>query len=184
MAKLHSLLHSTFQDLSNNTSHAQFRVKMKKLWPQQVEEENQAAEQKLCHDISRFCHDKASEKARNFVATNPDYVATKLEDKLCRDKVKAKPKTNFVTTKFFFCCNKYFFVATKLFCCNKGFLLQQRIFCCNKEFSVVTKISLSQQSFSIATKNFLLQQRIFCHNKVCLTLSRLKNVDDSKMLMS
>ena len=60
---------------------------MKKLWPQQVGEEKQATEHKLCRDISRLCHDKASNKARNFFATNPDYVATQLEDKLCPDKV-------------------------------------------------------------------------------------------------
>ena len=47
MAQLHSCLHSTFKEISNDTSHTQFRVKMKKLWPQQVEKEKQAAEQKL-----------------------------------------------------------------------------------------------------------------------------------------
>ena len=97
MTKIHSWMHSTFKELSNDTSHAQFRVKMKKLCPQQVEEEKQAAEQKLCCDISKLCHDKASNKARHFVPTNLDYVATKLEDKLYSDKAKDK-----------LCCNKVF----------------------------------------------------------------------------
>ena len=95
-------LHSTFKELSNHTSHAQFRVKMKKLFPQQVEEEKPIAEQKLCRDIFRLCCDKASDKARNFVVTKflchdkvrrqtllrqSFYVVTKSEDKLCRDKI-------------------------------------------------------------------------------------------------
>ena len=50
MVQLHSWLYFTFKDLSNDTSHAQFRVKMKKLWPQQVKEEKQATEHKLCCD--------------------------------------------------------------------------------------------------------------------------------------
>ena len=83
MAQIKSWLHYKFKYLSNDTSHAQFRVKMKKLWPQEVEEEKQAVEQKLCRD-------KANNKGRNFVATNLDYVTTKLEDKLCCDKSKDK----------------------------------------------------------------------------------------------
>ena len=53
---------------------------------QQVEEKKQVVEQKLCHEISRFCCDKASDKAKNFVATNPDYVATKSGDIICHNK--------------------------------------------------------------------------------------------------
>ena len=44
MADINTFLHSTFKDLSNNTLHAQIRVKMKNLWPQQVREEKQTAE--------------------------------------------------------------------------------------------------------------------------------------------
>ena len=65
-------LHSTFKELSNDTSHAQIRVKMKKLCPQQVEEEKNKLLSKnyvatkqgteLCRDELRFCHDKASDK--------------------------------------------------------------------------------------------------------------------------
>ena len=40
-------LHSTFKDLSNEYSHAQIRVKTKKLWPRQVGEEKEVAVQKL-----------------------------------------------------------------------------------------------------------------------------------------
>ena len=36
MVKLYSWLHSTFKEFSNDTSHAQIRVKTKKLWPRQV----------------------------------------------------------------------------------------------------------------------------------------------------
>ena len=53
MAQIYSWLHSTFKDLSNNTLHTQIKVKMKKLWPQQVREEKQVVEHKLCRDISR-----------------------------------------------------------------------------------------------------------------------------------
>ena len=87
MVQLHLWFHSTFKELPNDTSHAQIRVKMKKLWPQQVGEEKQVVEQKLCHDISRLCRDKANRQARNFVATKFYYVATKTKDKLCRDIV-------------------------------------------------------------------------------------------------
>ena len=75
--------------------------------------EKQAVEHKLCGDISRLCHDKASNKARDFVMTNPDYVVTKLKAKLycdkvllCCDKAKDKTKTNFVAAKFYFVTTK------------------------------------------------------------------------------
>ena len=67
---------------------------MKQVWPQLVEEEKQAIVQKLCHDIYRFCR----EKAKHFVVTNPDYVTTKSGDKLFHNNVlvccvKAKRQT-------------------------------------------------------------------------------------------
>ena len=58
MDPFYLLFHSKFKDLSNDTSQAQFRVKMKKLWPQQVVVEKQ-------------------ELSKNYVAKFPDYVATK-----------------------------------------------------------------------------------------------------------
>ena len=67
MGEIH-FFHSTFKELSNETSHAQIRVKMKKLWPQQVGEEKQVAEQKLCRDKVHF-------------------VATKSQCRLCCDKI-------------------------------------------------------------------------------------------------
>ena len=75
MDQIYSWLHSTFEDISNDTSHAKIRVKMKKLWLQQVGEEKQATEYKLCYDIYRLCCDKA----RKFVVTNPHYVVTFLD---------------------------------------------------------------------------------------------------------
>ena len=50
MVQIPSGLHSTFKELSNEYSHAQIRVKMKKLWPRQVGEEKQVAVHKLSHD--------------------------------------------------------------------------------------------------------------------------------------
>ena len=47
MVQISSWLHSTLKDLSNEYSHSQIRVKMKKLWPRQVGEEKQVAVQKL-----------------------------------------------------------------------------------------------------------------------------------------
>ena len=64
MDEIYSFFHSTFKELSNDTSHAQIRVKMKKLWPQQVGEEKQVAEQKLCHDISKLCCNRARRKPK------------------------------------------------------------------------------------------------------------------------
>ena len=40
-------LHSTFKELSNEYSHAQIRVKTKKLWPRQVREEKPVVVQKV-----------------------------------------------------------------------------------------------------------------------------------------
>ena len=94
MAQLHSWLHSTFKYISNNTSHAQFRVKMKKLWPQQVEEEKQAAEHKLCRDkASDKASDKAIDKANNKVLL----CRNKVSEKLCRDKVLGLQNVDFAT---------------------------------------------------------------------------------------
>ena len=47
MVQIPSWLHSTFKDLSEEYSHAQIRVKMKKLWPRQVGEEKPVAVQKI-----------------------------------------------------------------------------------------------------------------------------------------
>ena len=50
MVQIPSFLLSTFKELSNEYSHTQIRVKMKKLWPRQVGKEKQVAVQKLSRD--------------------------------------------------------------------------------------------------------------------------------------
>ena len=47
MVQIPSWLHSTFKELSNEYSHAQIRVKTKKLWPRQVREKKPVAVQNL-----------------------------------------------------------------------------------------------------------------------------------------
>ena len=47
MVQISSWLNSKFKELSNEYSHAEIRVKTKKLWPRQVGEEKQVAVQKL-----------------------------------------------------------------------------------------------------------------------------------------
>ena len=47
MVQIPSWLHSTFKDISNEYSHAQIRVKTKKLWLRQVKEEKPVAVQKM-----------------------------------------------------------------------------------------------------------------------------------------
>ena len=47
MVQIPSWLHSIFKDLSNEYSHAQIRVKIKKLWPRQVGEEKQVVVQEI-----------------------------------------------------------------------------------------------------------------------------------------
>ena len=144
--------HSTFKDLSNDTLRTQFRVKMKKLWPQQLKEEKHATKQKLCCDNSRLCRDKA----KNFVTTNPDYVVINLEDKLCRNiKISITTKIFLLPQRFFY-HNKDFFVTTEFFYRNRVFLLQQNVSGATKFFFVATeffcrdKIFLSQESFSLS----------------------------------
>ena len=81
-------LNCTFQELSNEYSHAQIRVKMKKLWPRQVGEEKQAAVS-LSGSMSRqeLCRDQCRDK--KYVATS---VATSSMSRpvsrqaVCRDK--------------------------------------------------------------------------------------------------
>ena len=47
MVQIPSCLHSTFEELSNEYSHAQIRVKTKKYWPRQVREQKPVAVQKM-----------------------------------------------------------------------------------------------------------------------------------------
>ena len=51
MVQIPSWMHSTFKELSNEYSHAQIRVKMKKLWPRQVGEEKQVFTHVMSYDV-------------------------------------------------------------------------------------------------------------------------------------
>ena len=78
MVQISSWLHSTFKELSNEYSHAQIRVKMKKLWLRHVGEEKPVAIQKLGRD-------------QEIVLQPENLVATR---KLCRDQLAvSRPKT-------------------------------------------------------------------------------------------
>ena len=67
MVQILSWLHFTFKDLSNEYSHAQIRVKMKKLWPRQVGEEKQVVVKKVCRD-QEVCHDQESMSRQEIVS--------------------------------------------------------------------------------------------------------------------
>ena len=99
MVQIPSFLHSTFEDLSNEYSHTQIRIKMKKLWPRQVGEEKQVAVQILSRDQKMVLQPK------NLVATRKlgcdhktwsrpgDCVVTRKlgrDKKLCRNLKKAE----------------------------------------------------------------------------------------------
>ena len=71
MVQIYSWLHSTFKELSNDTSHTQIRVKTKKLWSRQIGQSFMSHSRKLCSDIENYVMTKFS-------------VAT---EKLCRDMV-------------------------------------------------------------------------------------------------
>ena len=98
MVQIPSCLHSTFKDLSNEYSHAQIQVKMKKLWPRQVREEKPVAVQKISRD-RKWCRD------RKLVSRQKVGVATESG---CRDrkptsrpemlqKLLKRPKIEFLT---------------------------------------------------------------------------------------
>ena len=90
MVQILSCLHSTFKDLSNEYSHAQIRVKTKKLWPRQVREEKPVAVQKI---VSR---PDLMSRPGNCVATRFDVatcVVTCVATNLCRDQLGvSRPK--------------------------------------------------------------------------------------------
>ena len=83
MVKISSWLHSTFKELSNEYSHAQIRVKMKKLLPRQVREEKLVAVQEM---VSR--HEMVSRPGNGVMTGN--CVATR--------KPMSRPE-NLVATK-------------------------------------------------------------------------------------
>ena len=81
MVQIPSWLHSTFKYLSNEYSHAQIRVKMKKLWPRQVGVEKQVAVRK--HVATRkVCRDK------KYVATGSKLSRPVSRQAICRDQCR------------------------------------------------------------------------------------------------
>ena len=54
MFQIYSWLHSTFKEISNDTSHAQIRVRTKKLWPRQFGQSFMPHSRKLCRDIENY----------------------------------------------------------------------------------------------------------------------------------
>ena len=81
MIQIPSWLHSTYKELSNEYSHAQIRVKTKKLWPRQVGEEKQLLSGKYVAIRKYVATSVATRKA---VATS---VVTR---KLCRDQKRGR----------------------------------------------------------------------------------------------
>ena len=81
MIQIPSWLHSTYKELSNEYSHAQIRVKTKKLWPRQVGEEKQLLSGKYVATRKYVATSVATRKA---VATS---VVTR---KLCRDQKRGR----------------------------------------------------------------------------------------------
>ena len=81
MVQIPSWFHSTFKDLSNKYSHAQIRVKTKKLWPRQVGEEKPVVVQKISRD-QELGRDQKHVVTRN-MSRPGNYVAISL---LCRDQ--------------------------------------------------------------------------------------------------
>ena len=67
MVQLHLWLHSTFKELSNDTSHTKILVKTKKLWPEKSEKNKFVTTKKT------VCHDEKNSLSRQFfffIATN------------------------------------------------------------------------------------------------------------------
>ena len=90
-------LHSKFQELSNEYSHVQIRVKMKKLWPRQVGEEKQVAVQKLSRP-SKLSRPGNLVAIKKKLCRDQKTIATRKlgrdQKKLCHDQlVVSRPKT-------------------------------------------------------------------------------------------
>ena len=82
MVTIPSWLHFIFKDLSNEYSHAQIQVKMKKLWLRQVGEEKQVAVRKVCCD-QEVCRDQEACRDQESMSRPGKYVATR---RVCRDQ--------------------------------------------------------------------------------------------------
>ena len=92
MVQISSWLNSTFKELSNEYSHAQIRVKMKKLWPRQVGEEKPVAVQKLGRDQKIVSRPENLVSTRKLCSDQKTCVATKNSK-----KPKKRPKIDILT---------------------------------------------------------------------------------------
>ena len=81
MVQIPSCLPSTFKELSNEYSHTQIRVKMKKLWPRQVGEEKQVIVQKLSRDQEIVLQPENLVTTRKLCHDQKTCVATKSAEK-------------------------------------------------------------------------------------------------------
>ena len=117
MAQIPTWLYSSFKELSNNTSHAQIGVPMKKLCHQQVGDENKSFSRFLSRQsfVATKLDFVTTELAKNsittnlgFVATNLGFVATKLATNSVATKLFVETKPDFVAKKPMtkLCCNK------------------------------------------------------------------------------
>ena len=97
MVQIPSWLHSIFKDISNEYSHAQIRVKMKKLWPRQVGEEKQVA-------VRKYVATRKVCRNRKYVATGSMSRPSKLSrpvsrQAVCRDQKALSRPENLVATR-------------------------------------------------------------------------------------
>ena len=92
------ILYSAFKERSNEYSHAQIRVKTKKLWPRQVREEKPVAVQKISRD-RKWCRDQEMVSRQEMVSQPGNGVATEngvatrklgRDQKRCRNIKKAE----------------------------------------------------------------------------------------------
>ena len=83
MVQIPSWKHSTFKELSNEYSHSQIRVKMKKLWSRQVGEEKQVVVQKLSRDQEIVLQPENLIATRN-LGRDQEFVSR--PNNLCRDQ--------------------------------------------------------------------------------------------------
>ena len=89
MVQIPPWLHSTFKDLSNEYSHAQIRVKMKKLWPRQVGKEKQVAVRKVCRDQESMSRAGSMSQPEEYVATRR---VCRDQESISRPEMRHKPK--------------------------------------------------------------------------------------------
>ena len=112
MVQISSWLYSTFQELSKEYSHAQIRVKIKKLWPRQVGEEKQAAVKKYVATgiVSRpvlrqeVCCDQCRDKQHVATSVTTSSMLRPVSRQAvcrdqCRDQEALSRQESFVATR-------------------------------------------------------------------------------------